>query len=137
MIVIQTLKASLRQTQKSTFLDFIQAFVNQLRAQEYVEASVKPAARLVRDFVAWLDLHKTERSSLSAAHVVDYLDFRWLHRRRRRGDGPRLQSAHRAAAGGPDGGEHTTSGDCGGDSAIAHEVKGLNCALRWLTPVYE
>lgn len=86
MIVTQTFKGLLLQAQKGAFSAFVQVFVEQMQAQGYAAASVKTSTRLVNDFVAWLDQHGIEDRSLWANHVADYLDDRWLQRRRRRGD---------------------------------------------------
>jgi hypothetical protein len=72
-----------------------------MQAQGYAAASVKISTRLVKDFVAWLELRVIEDQSLSAKHVVDYLDGRWLHRRRRREDAFTLHAFARLVA--PDG----------------------------------
>ena len=82
----QTLRDPCRKVQKGSFSAFVQAFVQQLQDQGYAAASKKQSTRLVKDFVAWLDQRGIEGQSLSATHVTDYLDFRWLQRRRRRGD---------------------------------------------------
>ena len=92
MMVFQTFKEPRRQAQKNSFSASVQVFVEQLQAQGYALASVKLAARLVKDFAAWIDLRGIEGQGLSATHVVDYLDDRWLHRRRRRGDASTLHA---------------------------------------------
>lgn len=98
MIVFQTLEDPRQQAHKGSFSASIQVFVEQLRAQGYAAGSVKISTRLVKDFVAWLDLHAIEDQGLSAKHVVDYLDGRWLHRRRRRGDAFTLHAFARLVA---------------------------------------
>lgn len=90
-----------RQVQKGSFSAFVQVFVARLRDQGYAAASVKISTRLVTDFTAWLDQCGIEGQSLSATLVADYLDDRWLKRRRRRGDAFTLHAFARIVA--PDG----------------------------------
>lgn len=71
---------------------FVQVFVEQLQAQGYAPASVRSATRLVKDFASWLDEQAVGRSDLLPTHAVDYLNYRWLHRRRRRGDAHALRA---------------------------------------------
>lgn len=98
MILIHTFKDPCRQAQNGSLSASIQVFVEHLQAQGYALASVKLSTRLVKDFVAWLDVRGVKGQSLSAAHVFDYLDGRWLHRRRRRGDAYTLHAfAHLVA----------------------------------------
>ena len=98
MILIHTFKDPCRQAQNGSLSASIQVFVEYLQAQGYALASVKLSTRLVKDFVAWLDVRGVKGQSLSAAHVFDYLDGRWLHRRRRRGDAYTLHAfAHLVA----------------------------------------
>ena len=59
---------------------------------------MKISTRLVSDFVIWLDQHGIAGQSLVAKHVADYLDDRWLHRRRRRGDAFTLHTFARIVA---------------------------------------
>lgn len=86
------------QAQKSSFLASVQVFIEQMQAQGYAAASVKISSRLVNDFVIWLDQGGIEGQSLSAQHVVKYLNARWLHRRRRRGDAFTLHAFGRIVA---------------------------------------
>lgn len=81
-----------RQAQKGSLFAFVQVFVEQMRAKGYAEASMKTSTRLVKDFAVWLDQRGTEGHSFSAKHVADYLDDRWLQRRRRRGDAFTLEA---------------------------------------------
>ena len=97
----QTFKDKRRQAQNGSFTGSVQVFIEQLRFQGYAAASVKISTRLVKDFAAWLDQHGIDGQSLSAKHVADYLDVRWRHRRRRRGDAFTLQTFGRLVA--PDG----------------------------------
>lgn len=82
----QTFRDPCREAQKGSLSAFVQVFVEQQRDQGYAAASVKASTRLVNDFVAWLDQRGIDGQSLAATHVADYLDNRWLQRRRRRGD---------------------------------------------------
>ncbi|MDR3368924.1 site-specific integrase [Rhodoferax sp.] len=59
---------------------------------------MKTSTRLVTDFAVWLDQHGIEGHSLSAKHIADYLDDRWLQRRRRRGDAFTLDAFARIVA---------------------------------------
>jgi site-specific recombinase XerD len=86
MIMTQVFSDSRRQAQTSSFLASVQMFVEQMQAQGYASASVKTSTWLVKDFLIWLDQRGIERQSLCAKHVTDYLNDRWLHRRRRRGE---------------------------------------------------
>ena len=97
----QAFKGKPRQAQNASFTGCVQVFVEQLRFQGYAAASVKISTRLVKDFAVWLDQRGIEGQSLSAKHVADYLDVRWRHRRRRRGDAFTLQTFGRLVA--PDG----------------------------------
>lgn len=65
---------------------FAQRFSEQLQAQGYAATSARTSMRLVTDFVTWLDQRKIEASGVEPSHAVEYLDDRWLQRRRRRGD---------------------------------------------------
>ena len=82
----QTFKDSRRQAQTSLFSASVQMFAQQMQAQGYAAASMKTSTRLVKDFSVWLDQRGIDGQSLSEKHVTDYLNDRWLHRRRRRGD---------------------------------------------------
>ncbi len=94
----QTFKDPCREAQNGSISTFVQIFVEQQRDQEYAAASVKTSTRLVKDFAAWLDQRGIQGPSLSATHVADYLDDRWLHRRRRRGDAFTLRGFARLVA---------------------------------------
>lgn len=82
----QTFKNPRRQALTGSFSASVQMFVEQMQAQGYAAASVKISIRLVKDFTVWLGQRRIDGQSLSAKHVTDYLNDRWLHRRRRRGD---------------------------------------------------
>jgi len=82
----QTFRDPCREAQRGSLSAFIQVFVKQQQDQGYAAASVKASTRLVNDFVTWLDQRGIKGQSLTATHVADYLDDRWLQRRRRRGD---------------------------------------------------
>ncbi|MFA6921135.1 MAG: site-specific integrase [Gallionella sp.] len=97
----QACRDSRQQAQNGSLLAFVQVFAEQMQAQGYVAASMKISIRLVNDFVVWLDQHGIEGQILSAKHVTDYLNARWLHRRRRRGDAFTLHAFGRIVA--PDG----------------------------------
>ncbi len=94
----QTYRDPRRQAQVSSLLASVQIFVDQMQANGYAAASVKISTRLVRDFAIWLDQHGVAGQSLVAKHVADYLDDRWLHRRRRRGDAFTLHAFARLVA---------------------------------------
>ena len=74
------------QVHRGAYSTFVQVFVEQQQAQGYAANSVKLSSRLVNDYATWLDQRGTEGHNLSKAHATDYLNERWLHRRRRRGD---------------------------------------------------
>ena len=99
----QAFRDSRRQAHMSSFLTFVQVFVEQMQAQGYAAASMKTSIRLVKDFSVWLDQRGIDGQGLSAKHVTDYLNDRWLHRRRRRGDAFTLHTFVRLAV--PDGGK--------------------------------
>jgi len=99
----QTFKNPCLQTQTGLFSASVQMFVGQMQAQGYAAASVKISTRLVNDFTIWLDQCGIDGQGLSAKHVTDYLNDRWLHRRRRRGDAFTLHAFVRLVA--PDGGK--------------------------------
>jgi len=101
MMMTQTFGNPRRQAQRSSFLASVQVFVEQMQAKGYAAASVKESTRLVKDFATWLDQCGAEGHSLSAKHVADYLDDRWLTRRRRCGDSFTLHAFVRFVA--PDG----------------------------------
>lgn len=94
----QACRDSLQQAQNGLLLASVQVFVEQMQAKGYAAASMKISIRLINDFVAWLDLHGIEGQILSAKHVTDYLNARWLHRRRRRGDAFTLHAFGRIVA---------------------------------------
>lgn len=99
----QVFRDSRRQAHMSSFLTFVQVFVEQMQAQGYAAASMKTSTRLVKDFSVWLDQRGINGQGLSAQHVTDYLNDRWLHRRRRRGDAFTLHTFVRLVV--PDGGK--------------------------------
>ncbi len=82
----QTFKGCLPLAQQRSFVASVQAFTEQLQAQGYAPASLKLSIRLVKDFAIWLDQREIDGGKLTVTHVGRYLDERWLHRRRRRGD---------------------------------------------------
>lgn len=103
----KTFKNPRRQAQKGSFSASVQVFIEQMQVQGYAAASVKISSRLVNDFVVWLDQGGIDGQSLSAKHVIEYLNARWLHRCRRRGDAFTLHSFGRLVA--PD--EYKTNSD--------------------------
>jgi integrase/recombinase XerD len=86
MIVTQDFKDPRGLAQSGTLSAFAQLFSEQLQAQGYAAASVRTSMRLVADFVFWLDQRQIEASGVEPGHAAEYLDDRWLQRRRRRGD---------------------------------------------------
>jgi hypothetical protein len=101
MMMTQTFRDPRRKAQKGSLFSFVQVFVEQMRAKGYATALMKTSTRLVKDFAVWLDQRGTEGHSLSAKHVADYLDDRWLQRHRRRGDAFTLEAFAQLVA--PDG----------------------------------
>lgn len=99
--MIRTFRNLRRQAQEGSLLASVQVFVEQMLADGYATASIKISTRLVEDFAVWLDQCGIDGASLTSKHVTDYLDDRWLHRRRRRGDASTLQAFVRLVA--PDG----------------------------------
>jgi len=99
----QTFKNPCLQAQTGLFSASVQMFVEQMQTQGYAAASVKTSTRLVKDFTVWLDQRGIDGQGLSAQHATDYLNDRWLHRRRRRGDAFTLHAFIRLVA--PDGGK--------------------------------
>lgn len=94
----QTLRNPSRLAPQGSLLGTVQVFVEQMQAQGYAAASMKTSTRLVKDFAVWLDQHGIASQSLSAKHVADYLDHRWLKLRRRRGDAFTLEAFARHVA---------------------------------------
>ncbi len=94
---LKVVRTQARQVEDSPSL-FVQVFVEQLQAQGYAPASVRSATRLVRDFANWLDEQAVGRSDLLPTHAVEYLNYRWLHQRRRRGDAHTLRAFARLVA---------------------------------------
>lgn len=86
MILTQTIAGQLALGQKCSFLASVPMLYERMRAQGYAPASLKASMRLVKDFATWLDQREIDGSSIEPSHVIEYLDDRWLHRRRRRGD---------------------------------------------------
>ena len=84
--------------QSGSLLAFAHLFSEQLAAQGYAAASVRASMRLVADFVTWLDQRKIEASGVEPSDAAEYLDDRWLQRRRRRGDAYTLHGFVRLCA---------------------------------------
>ena len=101
----QTYRDPRCQAQMDSLLASVQNFVDQMETSGYAAASLRLSTRLVRDFAVWLDKRGIAKQSLVAKHVVEYLDHRWLYRRRRRGDAFTLHAFARLVA--PDGCEPT------------------------------
>ena len=83
---------------KGSFLALAPLLSEQMRAQGYAPASLRIATRLVQDFATWLDQREIDGWSVERRHVGEYLDHRWLHRRRRRGDAFTLHAFIRLAS---------------------------------------
>ena len=73
-------------TANGSFLAWVPPLVEQMRARGYAPASVKGSTGLVQDFATWLDQREICGRGVEVKLVDIYLDERWLHRRRRRGD---------------------------------------------------
>jgi len=86
MIVTHAFKDPRGLAQSGSLSALAQTFSEQLQAQGYAAASVRTSMRLVADFVTWLDQRQIEASDVKPDHAAEYLDDRWLQRRRRRGD---------------------------------------------------
>ena len=86
------------QVQLGSYSAFVQLFVEQQQAQGYAATSMKLSARLVNDYATWLDKCRIKGHSLCEVHATDYLNDRWLHRRRRRGDAFTLHAFGRLVA---------------------------------------
>jgi integrase/recombinase XerD len=86
MIVTQIF-AGLRPTAlKGSFLTLVPILSERMRTQGYAPASLKISIRLVEDFATWLDQREIDGRRVEQRHIGEYLDHRWQHRRRRRGD---------------------------------------------------
>jgi len=107
MIVTHAFKDLCGFAQPGSLSAFAQLYSKQMLAQGYAEASVKTSMRLVFDFVTWLDQRQIEAGGVEPSHAGEYLDDRWLQRRRRRGDAYTLQGFARLCA------------DAGQDDALA------------------
>ena len=82
----QTFEAQRPTAAKSSFLASVPILVEQMQAHGYAPASVRGSTGLVQDFAMWLDRREICGRSVDLKLVDEYLDERWLHRRRRRGD---------------------------------------------------
>jgi integrase/recombinase XerD len=98
MIVTQTFEGLRPVVLKGSFLALAPLLSEQMRAQGYAPASLRIATRLVQDFATWLDQHEIDGWSVERRHVGEYLDHRWVHRRRRRGDAFTLHAFIRLAS---------------------------------------
>lgn len=81
----QTFEAQ-RPAAVGAFLALVPGFSEQMRVRGYEPASLKGATRLAQDFANWLDQRQICVRGVEARIVDEYLEDRWLHRRRRRGD---------------------------------------------------
>lgn len=86
MIVTQTFEAQRPAAAEGTFLALVPLLSEQMRARGYAPASLRCATRLTQDFATWLDQRESYIRGVEAGLIDDYLEDRWLHRRRRRGD---------------------------------------------------
>src|SRR5213593_1457448 len=82
----QTFEGRRALTQKNSLLPLVPMLAERMRAQGYAAASLKASTRLVKDFAIWLDQRDVDGWTVGTNHVDEYLDERWLHRRRRSGD---------------------------------------------------
>src|SRR4051794_19079346 len=86
MIVTQTFEVQRPAAVDGTFLASVPLLVEQMRAGGYAPASVRSSTGLVEDFAKWLDQREICGRCVEVKLVDEYLDARWQHRRRRRGD---------------------------------------------------
>ena len=93
-----TLKEPQGPAQSSPLATFAQKFSEQQQTQGYAPASIKTSMRLVADFVTWLEERQIDASGVAVSHAGEYLDHRWLHLRRRRGDAFTLDGFARLCA---------------------------------------
>jgi site-specific recombinase XerD len=86
MIVTQTFEVQRAAAADGSFLASVPLLVEQMHARGYAPASVRSSTGLVQGFATWLDQREICGRTVEAKLVDEYLDERWLHRRRRRGD---------------------------------------------------
>jgi integrase/recombinase XerD len=86
MIVTQTFEAQRPTAAEGAFLTLVPLLSEQMRVRGYASASLKCATRLAQDFATWLDQRETGVRGVEAGLIDEYLEARWAHRRRRRGD---------------------------------------------------
>jgi len=86
MIMTQTFEVQQPSGVEGAFLAFVPLFSEQMRVRGYAPASLGSAARLAQDFATWLDQRQSCVRGVEAGLVDAYLEDRWVHRRRRRGD---------------------------------------------------
>ena len=86
MTVIQTFDFQRPLAAGGSALVLVPLFAEQMRSRGYAPASMKSAIGLVHDFATWLDQRETCGRSFEVNLVDEYLNERWQHRRRRRGD---------------------------------------------------
>lgn len=98
MIVTQTFEVQRPAAVDGSFLASVPLLVGQMQARGYAPASVRSSTGLVQDFAKWLDQREICGRSVEVKLVDEYLDARWQHRRRRRGDGFTLRAFLRLVA---------------------------------------
>jgi len=84
--VTQTFEAQRPAAAESAFLTLVPLLSEQMRVRGYASASLKCATRLTQDFAIWLDQRQIGVRGVDAGLIDEYLEDRWAHRRRRRGD---------------------------------------------------
>ena len=94
MILTQTFKAQQLTAAEGALLALVPLLCEQMRARGYAPASLRGAKRLAQDFATWLDQREICVRGVEAGLVDEYLEDRWLHRRRRRGDAFTLRDQH-------------------------------------------
>lgn len=82
----QTFEAQRPAAAEGTFLALVPLLSEQMRARGYAPASLRGAARLAQDFATWLDQRESCIRGVEVGLIDEYLEDRWVHRRRRRGD---------------------------------------------------
>ena len=82
----QTFEVQRAAAADGSFLASVPLLVEQMRARGYAPASVRNSTGLVQGFASWLDQREICGRTVEGKLVDEYLDERWLHRRRRRGD---------------------------------------------------
>jgi len=86
MIVTQKFEVQQPAAAEGAFLALVPLLSEHMRTRGYAPASLRGAIRLAQDFATWLDQRESCIRSLEAGLIDEYLEDRWAHRRRRRGD---------------------------------------------------